>query len=65
MQGMGISSSIGSSSPMRPGGISAQHQQRPLQSSIRPPSSPNSQPPATQVSTFLENLFIYFYLLAL
>ncbi|XVF55688.1 hypothetical protein PTKIN_Ptkin06aG0056900 [Pterospermum kingtungense] len=48
MQGMGITSSIGSSSQMRPGGISAQHQQRPLQSSLRPPSSPNSQPPATQ-----------------
>ncbi|KAE8668425.1 Transcription initiation factor TFIID subunit 12, putative isoform 4 [Hibiscus syriacus] len=44
MQGM----IIGSHSQMRPPGISAQHQQRPLQSSLRPPSLPNSQSPATQ-----------------
>ncbi|KAE8718998.1 Transcription initiation factor TFIID subunit 12 [Hibiscus syriacus] len=44
MQGM----TIGSHSQMRPPGISAQHQQRPLQSSLRPPSLPNSQSPATQ-----------------
>ncbi|XP_022746435.1 transcription initiation factor TFIID subunit 12-like isoform X2 [Durio zibethinus] len=48
MQGMAIGSSIGSSSQMKPGGVSAQHQQRPVQSSLRPPSSPNSQSPATQ-----------------
>ncbi|XVE96461.1 hypothetical protein REPUB_Repub02eG0223900 [Reevesia pubescens] len=48
MQGMGIGSSIGSSSQIRPPGISIQHQQRPVQSSLRPPSSPTSQSPATQ-----------------
>ncbi|XVF07705.1 hypothetical protein REPUB_Repub06bG0162600 [Reevesia pubescens] len=48
MQGMGIGSSIGSSSQMRPAGISAQHQQRPVQSSLRPLSSPTSQSPAIQ-----------------
>ncbi|KAE9608643.1 hypothetical protein Lal_00020884 [Lupinus albus] len=36
MQGMGILGSSGSSSQMRPGGMPA-HQQRPVQSSIRPP----------------------------
>ncbi|KAE8661156.1 Transcription initiation factor TFIID subunit 12 [Hibiscus syriacus] len=44
MQVMGI----GSHSQMRPPGISAQHQQRPLQSSLRPPSSSNSQSPTAQ-----------------
>ncbi|KAK8562170.1 hypothetical protein V6N13_148719 [Hibiscus sabdariffa] len=44
MQGM----TIGSHSQMRPPGISAQHPQRPLQSSLRPPSPSNSQSPATQ-----------------
>ncbi|XP_022767119.1 transcription initiation factor TFIID subunit 12-like isoform X2 [Durio zibethinus] len=48
MQGMGIGSSIASSSQMRPSGISAQYQQRPVQSSLRPPSSPTSQSPAIQ-----------------
>ncbi|WRX24051.1 Transcription initiation factor TFIID subunit 12 domain - like 1 [Theobroma cacao] len=49
IQGMGmVGSSIGSSSQMRPGGLSAHHQQRPVQSSLRPPSSTNSQSPATQ-----------------
>ncbi|XVF76235.1 hypothetical protein PTKIN_Ptkin13bG0249900 [Pterospermum kingtungense] len=48
MQGIGMGSSIGSSSQMRPGGISSQHQQRPMQSSLRPPSSPTSQSPSTQ-----------------
>ncbi|XVE61510.1 hypothetical protein DITRI_Ditri06bG0046100 [Diplodiscus trichospermus] len=48
IQGTGIGSSIGSSSQMRPGAISAQHQQRPVQSSLRSPSSPNSQSHATQ-----------------
>ncbi|KAJ4705182.1 transcription initiation factor TFIID subunit 12 [Melia azedarach] len=49
MQGVGVMGSLGSSSQMRPGGISAQHhQQRPVQqSSLRPPpSSPNSPSPA-------------------
>ncbi|PPD69970.1 hypothetical protein GOBAR_DD33153 [Gossypium barbadense] len=48
MRGIGMGSSVGSSSQMRPGGISAQHQQRPLQSSLRPTSSPTSQSPSTQ-----------------
>lgn len=53
MQGVGVMGSLGSSSQMRPGGISAQHhQQRPVQqSSLRPPpSSPNSPSPAMPVS---------------
>lgn len=51
MQGMGM---LGSQ--MRPSGIAA-HQQRPVQSSLRPPSSaPNTQPGASQVSV---NVFDY------
>jgi len=43
-------------SQMRPGGIAA-HQQRPVQSSLRPPSSaPNTQPGGSQVSV---NVFDY------
>ncbi|KAK8531921.1 hypothetical protein V6N13_131279 [Hibiscus sabdariffa] len=48
MRGIGMGSSVGSSSQMRPGGVSGQHQQRPLQSSLRPTSSPTSQSPSTQ-----------------
>ncbi|KAE8692519.1 Transcription initiation factor TFIID subunit 12 [Hibiscus syriacus] len=44
MQGIGI----GSHSQMRPPGISAQHQQRPLQSSLRPPSSSDIQSPTAK-----------------
>ncbi|OMO82147.1 Transcription initiation factor TFIID [Corchorus capsularis] len=49
MQGIGMAgSSIGTSSQIRPGAVSAHHQPRPVPSSIRPSSSPNSQSPATQ-----------------
>ncbi|CAL0319763.1 unnamed protein product [Lupinus luteus] len=41
MQGMGMIGSSGSSSQMRPGGMPA-HQQRPVQSSIRPPLPPQN-----------------------
>ncbi|KAK7282215.1 hypothetical protein RIF29_10835 [Crotalaria pallida] len=37
MQGMGMIGSAGSSSQMRPGGMPPAHQQRPVQSSLRPP----------------------------
>ncbi|KAB1221301.1 Transcription initiation factor TFIID subunit 12 [Morella rubra] len=48
-QGMGMLGSLGSSSSqIRPGGIPAHHQQRPVQSSLRPPSSPTSQPSTSQ-----------------
>ncbi|KAJ7971533.1 transcription initiation factor TFIID subunit 12 [Quillaja saponaria] len=43
MQGMGTVGSLGSSSQIRPGGIPSHHQQRPVQSSLRPPSAPNNQ----------------------
>ncbi|GLT94675.1 hypothetical protein SLE2022_124040 [Rubroshorea leprosula] len=48
MQGMGMVGSLGSSSQLRPGGISAHHQQRPVQTPLRPTLSPNSQSTATQ-----------------
>ncbi|KAF2307610.1 hypothetical protein GH714_030162 [Hevea brasiliensis] len=49
VQGMGMVGSVSSGSQIRPGGISGHHQQRPVQSSIRPSSSsPNNQSPATQ-----------------
>ncbi|KAK9289366.1 hypothetical protein L1049_007521 [Liquidambar formosana] len=47
-QGMGMMGSLGSASQMRPGGISSHHQQRPVQQSLRPQSSPNSSSIATQ-----------------
>ncbi|CAN1357486.1 Transcription initiation factor TFIID subunit 12 [Linum perenne] len=46
--GVGVMSSIGSSSQMRPGGIPAHQQQRPFQSSIRPSPAPSTQAPNTQ-----------------
>lgn len=47
-QNVGMVGSLGSSSQMRPGGVSVHHQQRPVQSSLRPPSTSNNQSPATQ-----------------
>jgi transcription initiation factor TFIID subunit 12 len=42
--------SLGSNSQMRPGGMPS-HQQRPVQSSLRPPpSAQNNQPAGSQVS---------------
>ncbi|KAF4358521.1 hypothetical protein F8388_005177 [Cannabis sativa] len=49
VQGMGMLGSINSSSQMRPVGIPAHHQQRPLQSSLRPVSTPSNQLPSSQV----------------
>jgi len=53
MQGMGTLGSFGSNSQMRPGGMPS-HQQRPVQSSLRPPppSAQNNQPAGSQVSVF-------------
>ncbi|KAE8098529.1 hypothetical protein FH972_016584 [Carpinus fangiana] len=48
VQGMGMLGSLGSSSQMRPGGIPAHHQQRPVQSSLRPSSTPTNQPSTSQ-----------------
>ncbi|KAG6638049.1 hypothetical protein CIPAW_10G008100 [Carya illinoinensis] len=46
---MGMLGSLGSSSSqIRPGGIPAHHQQRPVQSSLRPSSSPTNQPSISQ-----------------
>ena len=43
--------SLGSGSQMRPGGMPAAHQQRPVQSSLRPPASAqNNQTTGSQVS---------------
>lgn len=50
-QGIGMMGTLGSGSQMRPSGM-AQHQQRPTQSSLRPASSPSTQPPVTQVCFF-------------
>ncbi|CAN0880024.1 Transcription initiation factor TFIID subunit 12 [Linum grandiflorum] len=47
IHGVGVMGSIGSSSQMRPGAIPAHQQQRPFQSSIRPPTS-STQAPNTQ-----------------
>ncbi|KAI6674118.1 hypothetical protein NL676_002024 [Syzygium grande] len=44
VHGVAVRGSIGSGSQVRPGGI---HQQRPLQSSVRPPPSPTNQPPSS------------------
>ncbi|KAF7818772.1 transcription initiation factor TFIID subunit 12 [Senna tora] len=46
-QGMGMLGSLGSSSQMRPGGMSA-HQHRPVQSALRPPSAQNNQSSGSQ-----------------
>ncbi|CAI0408222.1 unnamed protein product [Linum tenue] len=48
MQGIGMMSSMGASSQMRPGGIPAHQQQRPVQSSIRPSTTPSTQSQNTQ-----------------
>ncbi|XP_059646709.1 transcription initiation factor TFIID subunit 12 isoform X2 [Cornus florida] len=48
IQGMATVGSFGSGSQIRPGGIAAHHQQRPVQSSLRPQTTPNNQSPATQ-----------------
>ncbi|WCJ34335.1 Transcription initiation factor TFIID subunit 12 [Euphorbia peplus] len=49
VQGMGMVGSMNSNSTIRPGGIPAHHQQRPLQSSIRPNMpSPNNHSSGTQ-----------------
>lgn len=53
--------SLGSSSQMRPGGMSS-HQQRPVQSSLRPPSTAqNNQPAGSQVSGFWVYFSLFLY----
>ncbi|CAK8571400.1 unnamed protein product [Lathyrus sativus] len=48
MQGMGMLGSLGSGSQLRPGGMPS-HQQRPVQSSLRPqPPAQNNQPAGSQ-----------------
>ena len=58
MQGTGM---LGSQ--MRPSGIGA-HQQRPVQSSLRPPppSAPNNQPAGSQVSANVMTLLVVCFL---
>ncbi|KAL2533561.1 Transcription initiation factor TFIID subunit 12 [Abeliophyllum distichum] len=46
MQGIGMTGSLGTTSGMRPGGVTA-HQLRPGQSSLRPQTSSSSQSPTT------------------
>ncbi|KAF5773307.1 putative transcription initiation factor TFIID subunit 12 domain, histone-fold protein [Helianthus annuus] len=48
MPGVGMMGSLGSSSSLRASGVTASLPQRPLQSSLRPPTSANNQSPATQ-----------------
>ncbi|KAK3031437.1 hypothetical protein RJ639_035260 [Escallonia herrerae] len=48
IQGVGGMGSLGSSSTMRPGGLPASHQQRPVQLSPRPQATPNNQSSAPQ-----------------
>ncbi|KAI3522764.1 hypothetical protein L1887_00814 [Cichorium endivia] len=48
MQGVGMMGSLGSSSSLRPSGVTASHPQRPLQSSLRPQTGANNQSPASQ-----------------
>lgn len=52
MPGMGMLGSLGSGAQMRPGGIPTHHQQRPVQSPLRPVSSPSNLLPSSQVSLF-------------
>lgn len=53
VQGVGMLGSLSSGSQIRPGGIPLHHQQRPVQSSLRPVSSPTSQLPSSQVSNII------------
>ncbi|XP_024024786.1 transcription initiation factor TFIID subunit 12 isoform X1 [Morus notabilis] len=48
MQGIGMLGSLSSGAQMRPGGIPPHHQQRPVQPSLRPVSSPSNQLPSSQ-----------------
>lgn len=48
IQGMGTMGSFGSGPQMRPGGIAGHHQQRPVQSSARPQTTPINQPSNSQ-----------------
>lgn len=54
---MGMMGSLGSTSPMRPAGVSPQ-QLRPVSSSIRPQTSISSQSAATQVSNSLREISV-------
>ncbi|XAR64662.1 hypothetical protein NMG60_11008426 [Bertholletia excelsa] len=48
IQGLGTMGSFGSGSQIRPSGIGAHHQQRPVQSSVRPQTTPNTQSSTSQ-----------------
>ncbi|KAF5954002.1 hypothetical protein HYC85_006858 [Camellia sinensis] len=48
IQGMSTMGSFGSGPQMRPGGIAIHHQQRPVQSSARPQTTPNNQSSTSQ-----------------
>ena len=59
--GMGMLGSLGSGAQMRPGAIPAHHQQRPVQSSLRPVSSASTQLPSSQVSSFIFLRSFFFF----